>query len=82
MSYKMDKSDALTIYKVMACFKERAALKAEVEELRELLRSAYVIADRKGAETAWDRFKASIANTGLNGTTARTYRILPDELNP
>lgn len=48
-------------------------------ELEELLRSACAIADRKGAATAWGRFAASIHAVGLNGITARTYRVLPSD---
>lgn len=48
-------------------------------ELEELVRSACAIADRKGEATAWDRFTASARALGLNGVTARTYRILPSE---
>ncbi len=48
-------------------------------DLEELVRSACAIADRKGEGTAWDRFLASAARFGLNGVTARTYRVLPDE---
>lgn len=49
------------------------------KELEELLRSACAIADRKGERTAWDRFGDSIRKVGLNGITARTYRILADD---
>jgi hypothetical protein len=48
-------------------------------ELEELLRSACAIAERKGAGTAWDRFAASVRSVGLNGITARTYRVLPTD---
>lgn len=53
---------------------------AREKELEELLRSACSIADRKGAHTAWDRFAASIHKVGLNGVTARTYRVLPSDI--
>lgn len=49
------------------------------QQLEELVRSACAIADRRGAETAWDRFTASAKSLGLNGVTARTYRILPSD---
>jgi hypothetical protein len=49
------------------------------DELEELVRSACAIAERKGASTAWDRFTASARALGLNGVTARTYRILPSD---
>src|SRR6185312_1909763 len=45
-------------------------------ELEALLRSACAIADRKGADTAWERFGNSIRKVGLSGVTARTYRDL------
>lgn len=48
-------------------------------QLEDLLRSACAIAERKGERTAWDRFSASAANYGINGVTARTYRVLPGE---
>ena len=47
------------------------------KQLEELLRSACAIAERKGAGTAWERFTASVNALGLNGVTARTYRVLP-----
>jgi hypothetical protein len=54
-------------------------LNAREEEMEDLLRSACAIAERKGASTAWDRFADSIRRLGLNGITARTYRILPTD---
>lgn len=48
--------------------------------LEELVRSACAIAERKGAGTAWGRFVASARSFGLNGVTARTYRILPSDI--
>lgn len=47
--------------------------------LEELVRSACAIAERQGAGTAWNRFIASAKSFGLNGVTARTYRILPSD---
>lgn len=61
---------------------QKAVLQKRVHELEELVRSACAIAERKGEGTAWDRFLASAHQLGLNGITARTYRILPHELNP
>lgn len=48
--------------------------------MEELLRSACAIADRKGENTAWERFAASVHELGLNGVTARTYRVLPSDV--
>lgn len=47
--------------------------------LEELLRSAHAIAKRRGEETAWERFAASIQKAGISDVTARTYRILPSD---
>ena len=49
------------------------------EQMAELLRSACAIADRQGAGTHWQRFGDSIRKLGLNGITARTYRVLPSD---
>lgn len=48
-------------------------------ELEELVQSACAIAERRGADTAWGRFKESAAKLHLNGVTARIYRLLPDD---
>lgn len=45
-------------------------------ELEELIRSACAIAERKGESTHWGRFISSVNRAGLNGVTARTYRML------
>lgn len=52
---------------------------ARESALEELLRSACAIAERQGAGTAWDRFSASALALGINGITARTYRVLPSD---
>ena len=49
------------------------------EQMAELLRSACAIADRQGEGTHWRRFGDSIRALGLNGITARTYRVLPSD---
>lgn len=48
-------------------------------ELEALLESAHLIARRKGADTAWERFAQSIADAGVGYVTARTYKILPSD---
>lgn len=48
-------------------------------EMEELLRSACAIAERNGHGTHWKRFIASINKLGLNGITARTYRVLASD---
>lgn len=50
-----------------------------IQELEDLLRSARCIAQRNGADTAWDRFDASIAQAGVGSITARVYKVLPDD---
>lgn len=54
---------------------------AREQALEELVRSACAIAERQGAETAWSRFVASVQSVGLNGVTARTYRVLPSDFS-
>lgn len=54
---------------------------AREKELEELLRSACAIAERKGHGTHWGRFIQSVKKLGLNGVTARTYRLLDGESN-
>lgn len=54
-------------------------LMERIQMLEDLLRSARCIAQRKGAETAWERFDASIANAGVGSITARVYKLLPDD---
>ncbi len=49
-------------------------------ELEELLRSACAIAERHGEGTHWGRFIDSVNQAGLNGVTARTYRVLESDL--
>lgn len=50
-------------------------------DLEDLLRAAHCIALRKGEGTAWERFAASIKEMGIGSVTARTYRVLPDEVS-
>ena len=50
-------------------------------ELEDLLRSACNIAERQGKDTHWLRFIESVNRAGLNGVTARTYKVLPSDKN-
>lgn len=62
---------------------ERGSLEApgaREREMADLLRSACAIAEREGAGTHWGRFIASIHKLGLSGITARTYRVLPSDV--
>ena len=54
-------------------------LERELAAVRDLLRSAHAIAERKGERTAWDRFAASCLKLGVGAVTARTYKILPSD---
>lgn len=60
-------------------FDERDEL---IAEMRELLCSVHAIAQRHGADTAWDRLAASVQKLGIGAITARTYRLLPSDLQP
>lgn len=48
-------------------------------EMEELLRSARCIAARRGADTAWERFDASVQALGIGSVTARVYKVLPSD---
>ena len=47
--------------------------------LVDLIRSARAIAQRKGEGTAWGRFDAALAKTGIGSVTPKTFRILGDD---
>lgn len=49
------------------------------QEIRELLTAARAICARRGKDTAWERFDASIAKLGIGAVTARVYKVLPDD---
>lgn len=51
-------------------------------EMVELLRSAHCIAERKGENTAWERFAASIKALGIGSVTSRPYRVLSTDPDP
>ena len=54
-----------------------------IANLEELVRASCAIAERKGEGTAWNRYLTSARNLGLNGVTARTYRVLAgDPVDP
>ena len=48
-------------------------------ELEDLLRSAHAIAERKGADTAWERFAARCKEQGIGSVTARVYKVAPSD---
>ena len=51
-----------------------------IYEMEQLLQSARAICGRRGELTAWEMFDASIAKLGIGSITARTYRVLPSDL--
>ena len=49
-------------------------------ELEDLLSSARAIAFRDGEDTNWKRFDERLALAGISHHTAKTFRILPSDL--
>lgn len=69
-----------TINKLYLELSQVATAKTKRElELEDLLRSACSIAERHGEDTHWGRFVASVNKAGLNGVTARSYRVIPSD---
>jgi hypothetical protein len=54
--------------------------KKRIAQLEDLLVSARVIVLRHGDNTAWDRFDARLQEAGIGCVTARTFKILPGEV--
>jgi hypothetical protein len=54
-------------------------LKLRFTELEDLLVSARAIAQRRGAETAWERFDERLANAGIGCVTAKVFKVLPSD---
>ena len=48
-------------------------------QLVDLLTSARAIAQRGGADTAWDRFDAAVENAGVGSITAKVFKVLPSD---
>lgn len=62
--------------------KDQAAIQYaldHIEELSDVLRSARCIADRKGADTAWERFSERIGILGIGSVTAKVFKVLPSD---
>lgn len=55
------------------------ALRERIILLEDLLTSARAIAQRKGAETAWERFDERLANAGIGWVTAKVFMVLPSD---
>lgn len=70
-----------TINKLYLELSQVATAKTEREiELEDVLRSARAICQRRGDETAWERFDERIARLGIGSVTAKTFKILPSDL--
>ncbi len=48
-------------------------------ELEDLLISARCIAQRKGVDTAWDRFDTRLGEAGIGSITAKVFKVLPSD---
>jgi hypothetical protein len=60
--------------------KENERLRDEIEQLKDLLASARVITQRRGEGTAWERFDSRLESAGISSVTAKTFRVLPSDL--
>jgi len=49
------------------------------DEREELLISARCIAQRKGVDTAWERFDGAIQKLGIGSVTARVFKVLESD---
>lgn len=81
---RMDKSDMLAL--LMRCQEGRATcmfvldkIEEGMDELIDLLISARAIAQRKGVDTAWERFDARLAQAGIGSVTAKVFKVLPSD---
>jgi len=63
--------------------KDQAAIQYALDRLAELsdvLTSARCIAERRGADTAWERFSERIGRLGIGSVTAKVFKVLPSDL--
>jgi len=60
---------------------EIEALRKRQATLVDILESVRVVCQREGAETAWARLDARIAKEGIGAITAKTFRVLPSDLD-
>ena len=49
-------------------------------ELEDLLVSARAICQRRGADTAWERFDERLAKAGIGSVTAKVFKVLPSDI--
>lgn len=83
-SKRLDKNELLEL--LMRCQDGRATcmyvldkIEEGMDELIDLLISARTIAERKGTDTAWERFSARLAEAGIGYVTAKTFKVLPSD---
>lgn len=70
-----------TINKLYLELSQIATAKTKRElELEDILTSARAIADRAGEGTNWQRFSERIEKAGIGSITAKTFRILPSDV--
>lgn len=62
------------------CRHEIEQLNALIVELKDVLSSARAICQRRGADTAWERFDERIASFGVGAVTAKVFKVLPSDL--
>jgi hypothetical protein len=49
------------------------------DELIDLLTSAHAISERKGVDTAWERFSNRLSEAGIGSVTPKTFKVLPSD---
>ena len=74
-----DAEGAFPVFRHLELSQIATAKTARELELEDLLRSAHAIAERKGADTAWERFAASCKEQGIGSVTARVYKVAPSD---
>lgn len=69
-----------TVNKLFLELSQVATAKTKRElELEDLLTSARAICQRRGEETAWERFDDRLAKAGIGCVTARVFRVLESD---
>jgi len=64
--------------------KDQAAIQYaldQIDELKDVLRSARCIAERQGIDTAWVRFSERIGKLGIGSVTAKVFKVLPEDVS-
>lgn len=81
---RLDKNQMLEL--LMRCQEGRATCMYVLEKIEEgqdelidLLTSARAIAERRGVDTAWERFSARLAEAGIGSITAKVFKVLQSD---